>query len=354
MEYIVPKEEFDLNGFYIEITSRCNLKCLHCYNDSGLLKKEIDFLTFKKLIDEFSDKQPNITISGGEPLTHPQIWEMLNYCKNKVSRDSVMITNATLITKDIAKQLTEIGIGIQVSINGINAKQHDAICGEGNYNKTVRGLDYLLEAGNDKIIIRGMISSLNYNNVEEFIIKWGNKTKNVVVSFLSAMGRGKNIKELIDLTPMQKQEILENLHGNADIKMIQENNVNVNIPNAAFSTACPFLIKSEERPPFSPRIDSAGNVFLCQIFEGKEYILGNVNNSMLHEIFESERFENFINFFKLGLGFKKACLKCVYKNTCGKGCIANAASYGSAQEVDGNCELRKAMMYKQLMLSINK
>lgn len=101
MEFIKPSEQFDLKGFYLEITSKCNLRCLHCYNESGILKNEISFELFKRLIDEF-DEKPDITFSGGEPLLHPDIWKMLEYAQDKINNDSVLITNATLITDEIA------------------------------------------------------------------------------------------------------------------------------------------------------------------------------------------------------------------------------------------------------------
>ena len=34
--------DYELAGCYIEITSRCNLRCKHCYNESGELRKELD------------------------------------------------------------------------------------------------------------------------------------------------------------------------------------------------------------------------------------------------------------------------------------------------------------------------
>lgn len=83
MEFIKPSEQFDLKGFYLEITSKCNLRCLHCYNESGILKNEISFELFKRLIDEF-DEKPDITFSGGEPLLHPDIWKMLEYAQDKI------------------------------------------------------------------------------------------------------------------------------------------------------------------------------------------------------------------------------------------------------------------------------
>ena len=348
MEYIKPKEQFELKGFYVEITSECNLRCLHCYNESGLLKNKIDLKVFKRLIDEFNTF-PDVTISGGEPLLHPDIWEMLKYSNQKIGKDSVLITNATMINKEYAKKLTESGFGIQVSLNGINSMQHDAICGKGSYEKTLRGLNNLLEAGNKKVIVRGMISKLNYMDAEKFLIYWGNITQNVVISFLSAMGRGKVIKDKVDLDIFEKDKILEKLHNSKEIALLKEKNVSVGIPEAAFSFSCPFVINTLEKPPFVPRIDSNGDTFMCQIFDGKEYSIGNVNKLSLHEILDSDKFERFINFFSLCNEFKTACKKCVFKKNCGKGCIANAANRGSALETDGDCELRRYMMADALL-----
>ena len=354
MEFIKPSEQFDLKGFYLEITSKCNLRCLHCYNESGILKNEISFELFKRLIDEF-DEKPDITFSGGEPLLHPDIWKMLEYAQDKINNDSVLITNATLITDEIAKKLTASGIGVQVSLNGINAEQHDAICGKGNYEKTLRGLDRLLEAGNKKIIVRGMISKLNYKDAENFVLHWGQNAGHVDVSFLSAMGRGKSIKDLIDLDLFKKQEILNELHNSEKVNALKESGISVGIPEAAFSFSCPFITTSkEEKPPFAPRIDAKGNTYLCQIFDGIEYSLGNVNRQSLHEILASEKFEKFINHFYLCNDFKPACKKCVFKKNCGKGCIANSANNGSALETDGDCELRKFLMADSLVTSIAK
>lgn len=48
MEFIKPSEQFDLKGFYLEITSKCNLRCLHCYNESGIRAQVEKFLNVVK------------------------------------------------------------------------------------------------------------------------------------------------------------------------------------------------------------------------------------------------------------------------------------------------------------------
>ena len=43
--------KYRLDGCYIELTSRCNLRCKHCYNDSGELKEEISEQAFQNILN---------------------------------------------------------------------------------------------------------------------------------------------------------------------------------------------------------------------------------------------------------------------------------------------------------------
>lgn len=64
--------KYRLDGCYIELTSRCNLRCKHCYNDSGELKEEISEQAFQNILNCYDrDIEPYISFSGGEPLLHP-------------------------------------------------------------------------------------------------------------------------------------------------------------------------------------------------------------------------------------------------------------------------------------------
>ena len=95
--------DYELAGCYIEITSRCNLRCKHCYNESGELRKELDLQAFLNAYDGIPDTEEcSITLSGGEPLLHPQVWEFIDRIQKRKSTKNLIITNATLITEDIA------------------------------------------------------------------------------------------------------------------------------------------------------------------------------------------------------------------------------------------------------------
>ena len=133
---------------------------------------------------------------------------------------------------------------------------------------------------------------------KNFVLHWGQNAGHVVVSFLSAMGRGKSIKDLIDLDLFKKQEILNELHNSEKVNALKESGISVGIPEAAFSFSCPFITTSkEEKPPFAPRIDAKGNTYYVK-FRWYRIFFRNVNRQSLHEILASvEICRNFINQF---------------------------------------------------------
>lgn len=351
MDYIKSTIQYELEGFYIEITSRCNLRCLHCYNESGVLKSEISLDVLKKAIDEF-DENATITISGGEPLLHPEIWNILQYIRSK-GIYPVIVSNATLIDKDVAQRLTKLEIGVQVSLNALHSKEHDLLCGEGNHAKTMRGLNNLIEAGNKKIIVRCILSKANQEEIEDFIIAMAKLTDNIDIGILSIMGRGKEIEDKYDIDLLEKNELLSKIENNSCIKKLKKDGKNIHIPESTCSMGCPLInVPQGEKIPFNPRIDSAGNVFLCQTFDNPLYSIGNINEECLTDIVKSDRMERLVNFLALGINYIENCKECLWNQICGKGCIAQALSKGTIQTTDGDCALRKHLFAQQTIENI--
>ena len=69
------------------------------------LKREgYDFYSPSVIIIPSNDKDADITISGGEPLLHPEVWKFIEVIDKKNIGDSLIITNATLIDKEKAKK----------------------------------------------------------------------------------------------------------------------------------------------------------------------------------------------------------------------------------------------------------
>ena len=81
-----------------QITSRCNLRCKHCYYiDKDYSSKEITKERFKEILDELNELGiVEINLTGGEPFIRKDIFEIISYIKQKNIALKIS-TNATLI-----------------------------------------------------------------------------------------------------------------------------------------------------------------------------------------------------------------------------------------------------------------
>lgn len=345
--YIDPIEQFQIKGVYLEITSACNLRCLHCYNESGDFKNSISLNRIREIVDELkTQRNTMITISGGEPLLHSDIWEILDYiCRNEIQ--CLLITNGTMIDKNAAKNLTELGVPVQVSLNG-NQMQHDKLCGNGAYQKTMNGLQELIKLGHQDVIIRGMISKANMDTMEDFLEFAFSMVNTVSLAMLSVMGRGKKIERDFDIDPFTKNKIVKRIHKFYIEKGYQEMQKSLDLSDETFTNGCPLLYGENKKIDWNPRIDSKGKVFLCQMFDKEKYSIGNINEMTLREILHSEKMNNLINYLSLSLNYIDQCITCVWKNSCGKGCIAQALGKYGIEHTDGDCSVRKHIYGERL------
>jgi heme b synthase len=101
------------------------------------------------LIDEIAAfSKPVVILTGGEPLLRKDIFEIAAYGNQKGLR-MVMATNGTLITEGIAGKMLEAGIKrVSISIDGLDAKSHDAFRGvDGAFAGAMAGIETMKKAG---------------------------------------------------------------------------------------------------------------------------------------------------------------------------------------------------------------
>ena len=61
----------------LELTYRCNLDCFFCYNDTGLQGRAALAEQYRRLFEDLRDLRPlNLTLTGGEPLAHPEFFAL--------------------------------------------------------------------------------------------------------------------------------------------------------------------------------------------------------------------------------------------------------------------------------------
>ena len=144
--------EPELRQLFLELTLRCNERCLHCGSACGdVPADELPVETCKRILDEvkegFSPKLPQLCITGGEPLLRREFFEILGYA-HKLGYRWGMTTNGTLITKDVAKKLAEVGMGtVSVSLDGLEAHNDAFRRTPGGFRKALDGIVNLVDEG---------------------------------------------------------------------------------------------------------------------------------------------------------------------------------------------------------------
>jgi len=161
---------------YLEllITDRCNLRCRHCYLGDGH-RQDLPLDCIERVLREFEELQGlRLLLSGGEPLLHPEFWKLNERVRDFPFR-SVLLSNGTLITPDVARRLRVHEV--QLSLDGIK-EGHEALRGEGTFERTVLVIDHLQEVG----IAVSIATMIHRGNLTEF-------------DALASLVRSKNIRE---------------------------------------------------------------------------------------------------------------------------------------------------------------
>lgn len=179
---------------YLELTRACNLKCIHCLNNSGIKQKdELTKEDLLKLIKNFSSHGvQEIRFTGGEPLLFNGIYDLIKFATEEGICTSLG-TNGTLVTKEVAKKLKESGLKkVVVSIDG-NKKIHDKIRGKKNYQKAMNGLKYLQKNGIN-VRVNSVIMKSNMDDVIKLAKKMSRKKITIFIRRFISSGRGKHLE----------------------------------------------------------------------------------------------------------------------------------------------------------------
>lgn len=195
------------------VTQQCNLHCTHCYSSSNnsLCTDRLTRQEGLALIDDLADfGVPVLLFSGGEPLMHPDIFTFIDHAKQKSMR-TVLSTNGTLITPELAEKLKEAGLSyVGVSLDGME-KTNDQFRGaEGAFTRTIRGIRNCTKAG-IKVGLRFTICNHNVTEIDSIFNLLEEETiPRVCFYHLAYSGRGKTL-EPDDLTPEQSRAAVDQI-----------------------------------------------------------------------------------------------------------------------------------------------
>jgi SynChlorMet cassette radical SAM/SPASM protein ScmF len=148
------KNTYTLNTLYFYVTPECNLSCRHCwiaprFQNVRVADEYLPFSLFTSIIDQARPLGLRaIKLTGGEPLLHPDILEMISFAQAR-DLEIIVETNGTLVTDQFAESLAKCRRRfVSVSLDGADSRTHDEIRGRrGSFDETVTGIRTLVGAG---------------------------------------------------------------------------------------------------------------------------------------------------------------------------------------------------------------
>ncbi len=187
-----PSPDPSLRYLELQLTSRCNLRCRHCYIGDDT-PRELSSVQVRSVLKDFEEMQGlRVLLTGGEPLLHSRFDEINEMLPDLFLR-KVLFTNGILLKKDMLNRLKVHEI--QVSIDGMEAA-HDALRGAGTCDIALGAVRRALDAGFE-VSVSTMVHAGNlgdFDAMERLFKSLG--VKDWTVDVPCAAGRLKDNREL--------------------------------------------------------------------------------------------------------------------------------------------------------------
>ncbi len=130
-----------LSFAWLEITQHCNLRCMHCYTTSSPARghNDIDWLSVVRQVHDTGCR--HIQFIGGEPLTHPQFREYIQFAHSLGFELIEVYSNAALLDDDIARFLAVHNVHVATSFYSTRPESHEAVTlTRGSFAQTLNGI----------------------------------------------------------------------------------------------------------------------------------------------------------------------------------------------------------------------
>ena len=192
-----------LTFLWLELTSRCNLRCVHCYAESEPHPRSPDVLSqrdYERIIDSAARLGcRQIQFIGGEPTLVPSLPYLVEHASQSGFTFIEVFTNALAIPERLLTCFKKFSVHLAVSVYSDKSDVHDAITKHvGSHAATIRNIKRFLAAGLD---LRIGITAMAYNSDRlddtiAFLRSLG--IENIKVDRIRSFGRG---TDLVNIGP---------------------------------------------------------------------------------------------------------------------------------------------------------
>ncbi|MFQ5646098.1 MAG: radical SAM protein [bacterium] len=338
------------------MTNRCNLNCLHCYIDAEdrSYKNELSTEEAGIMIDDLAEmKVPVLLFSGGEPFLRKDLYELGAYAISRGIR-AVISSNGTLITREMAKKVKNVGFSyVGISIDGAPGTHDHFRQKENAFKMAVQGIRNCHEQG-VKAGVRLTVNKANYRDLPEVMdIVEREKIPRFCMYHLVYSGRGKELAEQ-DLTHEQSRQVMQTLINKAldwdkrgvETEILTTDNhtdgiylgnyIQEKMPDRFKEVA--GLLEMHGGCSAGKKfanIDPRGDVHPCQFWG--HHTLGNVRERKFSQIWTDKDDEFLQQLKQMQKHLKGRCGQCPHNTVCGGCRIRAEAVYGDKWQEDPAC-----------------
>ena len=176
----------------IEPTNACNLRCRMCsvWGEGVQRDREVGFIAkevWSGAIDELGSWPAHIDLQvygAGEPLLHPEFFDIVGYATRKANISVGFLCNATLFDRDRAKAAVELGVdALAFSVDGAQKDVFEYYRKGASLERVEENIRFLLAirtGGKPSVSLR-MVNH-EETDVQLFIEKWSGHVESIVVS----------------------------------------------------------------------------------------------------------------------------------------------------------------------------
>lgn len=322
----------------LEITLKCNMKCIHCGSSAGYTREqELSTDQWINVCDQLADLDcKQITLMGGEPLVRNDWYEIGQHARNRGMRLTIM-TNGFLINKNVINQLKTLDpYAVAVSLDGATTQTHDSIRGiQGSFERCTQSLELLKDANLPTTVVT-TVHKKNLNDLQQMRDFLLNKGIAWQVQLGNPLGRFPNS---LALSPEEFYSVAMFIASIKNQYSIKELPITGAHCMGYHSSVLPNLIVGSWKGCYAGMnvlgIQSNGGIKGCLSLPD-EFVEGNIKETDISEVWNNPNAFNYTrNFSKKDL--KNYCKECKHGVTCRGGCISGSISFTGETHCNPYC-----------------
>jgi cyclic pyranopterin phosphate synthase len=181
----------------VSLTDRCDLACVYCRpsRSDGYLERRLDDEAWKNMLRALVEAGVRrVRITGGEPLLHPRVVELVAFAATLGLEDLALTTNATRL-EALARPLRDAGLQrLTVSLDSLVPERFWRITRGGRLDRVLAGIEAARAAAYTELKINTVVLRGDNDDELSAIVTWA-WARGIVPRFIEVMriGEGANL-----------------------------------------------------------------------------------------------------------------------------------------------------------------